>query len=190
MSRNGNGNDDEHDTVIVTPPRQSNPGMRRDPMAELRDEVREYVRLSRIREERMTAQHAETRMQFAEAIERAMKAADVAAGKIDWVESALKDEIVPLVKDLDARLGKPPEKVDLSRASQTGEMTAAEITAAETTGTGLFAIVARQVAADIRAAQAAGRSAGRSAGLVTSVVTTAPVWVPFVVETAQKIFGG
>lgn len=121
---------------------------------------------------------------------------------ISGVSGALGD-VAAKVVDLDLQIGKEPEKVDLMRASQVGNLTAAELTQLEQ-GTGLKGLVGRLVAGLARAREAdralaedlakklgrlAGIRAGVSAG-ATALATTAPGWVPHAVTLAKQIFGG
>ena len=98
---------------------------------------------------------------------------------------------------IEAAVGKPPEEISLGRASQTGDLTAAELEALEK-GSGLFRIVGRLIANDVRAAQEAGRAAGAAAarrtGTIVGIASTAGTvaaataehWVPALI----RMFGG
>ena len=106
---------------------------------------------------------------------------------------------------IEAAVGQPPQKINIARASQQHELTAAELTALEQ-GSGLFGVVGRLVANDARSAMAAGEAAGtiagqeagrqvaRRSGVVVGLVSTAGTvaaatadhWVPIV----KAVFGG
>lgn len=123
-------------------------------------------------------------------------------GALKGVSDAVGD-LAGQVVNLDLQIGKEPEKIDLTRASQVGNLTAEELTQLEH-GTGLKGLVGRLVAGLARAREAdralaedlakklgrlAGIRAGVSAG-ATALATTAPGWVPHAVEFAKQIFGG
>jgi len=93
------------------------------------------------------------------------------AGKVEATEDKLSA--------LDERIGLPPEKIDLGRASLVKEHTAAELTAMEQEGTGLFAIVARLVAGQSRMAKRVAIGAGLSAAAT-----------PVLIEIVKAIAGG
>lgn len=110
-------------------------------------------------------------------------------------------------------LGTPPQKIDVLRASQIGQLTAAELTELER-GTGVQGMIGRLVAHDVRVAQAAGKAAGVAAGeaagksaaksasrrtgavtasasaAVVVLAETADHWGPPVVRLLSSLFGG
>lgn len=98
---------------------------------------------------------------------------------------------------IEATLGKAPQSISISRASQQGDLTPAELTALEQ-GSGLLGVVGRLVANDVRSAQEAGRAAGQSAARRTGAIVgvastcgtvaaaTADHWAPALL----RLFGG
>lgn len=93
------------------------------------------------------------------------------AGKLESTEEK--------VDALDKRIGLPPEKIDLGRASLVKEHTAEELTAMEREGTGLFAVVSRLVAGQSRMAKRVAIGAGLSAAAT-----------PVLIEIVKAIAGG
>lgn len=80
---------------------------------------------------------------------------------------------------IDVRLGSPPEKIDLNRASLVKDHTAEELTAMERDGTGLFAVVSKLVAGQSRMAKRVAIGAGVSAAAA-----------PVLIEIVKAIAGG
>jgi hypothetical protein len=87
-------------------------------------------------------------------------------------------ELQRAVVALDERVGQPPGKLD-QRASQVGDLTAAEIAELERDGTGLAGVLGRTVAAQARLIKRVGIGAA-----------TAAAAAPIAVELIRTIFGG
>lgn len=132
------------------------------------------------------AAHAEHAERFAEAT--GMKVGAM-AGDLASVSQALMTEVIPRMHQLDdiasalarleERLGDPPHAIDLSRASLVREHTAAELTAMEREGTGLFAVVSRLIAGQSRLWRRVAIGAGVSAAAA-----------PVAIEIIKALIGG
>jgi hypothetical protein len=85
--------------------------------------------------------------------------------------------------ELAARVGQAPQKLEM-RASQVGELTAAELTELEQ-GTGLAGVVGRLVAGQKRLERRVGLAAA-----LGSIAASSPSWAPAAVDLLSKVFGG
>lgn len=92
-------------------------------------------------------------------------------------------ELAGRVATLTTALGQPPQKLE-TRASQVGELTAAELTELEQ-GTGLAGVVGRLVAGQKRLERRVGLAAA-----LGSIAASSPSWAPAAVDLVTKIFGG
>lgn len=154
------------------------------------------LRTERVARDAIARQLAENRDLSREAAIRSMQRdSDLAASVASVSEETAR--IGAAVIRIETTLGKPPQQISLDRASQQGDLTAAELTALEQ-GTGLLRVVGRLVANDVRMAQEAGRIAGQSAARKTGVIVggassavtlaaaTSEHWAPLLV----RLFGG
>lgn len=122
-----------------------------------------------VAENALTAQVAELRGLMGEVIDRltarqdkadaAIREGKVALGAMSTDVADTKAEVMLL----SSTIGKAPQKIDVERASQHGNLTAAELTALEQ-GSGILGMIGRLVARDVRDAQEAGRIAAHAAG--------------------------
>jgi len=124
----------------------------------------------------LTKQVAELRGIMLEVVERLTKRQDTADLAARTMSNDVADTKAEVLR-LGAQLGRAPQKIDVVRASQHGNLTAAELTALEQ-GTGVLGLLGRLVARDARIEQASverdkriAEGAAKAAALRSSVLS-------------------
>lgn len=105
---------------------------------------------------------------------------------VESLKLAVLGELIPVARRsrerldaLEDKIGSPPHTIDIGRASLVKDHSAAELTAMERDGTGLYAVVSRLIAGQSRMSKRVAIGAGVSAAAA-----------PVIIELVKTLIGG